>query len=183
MPGAARAYRDRGCRHYHQTKACGLAVIDHAGRRIRILADTQHPADAQTAQQVPNLLMDLGERIHRARFMIRDRDPDFTAASDAVLAGAAIRTVPCKVRAPRMNAIARTLDREGAAANSRTAPSSGTRPSAADPATARDPPQSAPAAPLPTRRRAADRTGRPDQYRVPSHSRVGGLINEYRLAA
>ncbi|MGO8883409.1 MAG: integrase core domain-containing protein [Streptosporangiaceae bacterium] len=38
--------------------------------------------------------------------MIRDRGSNFTAASDAVLAGAGIRTVLGNVRTPRMNAIA-----------------------------------------------------------------------------
>jgi putative transposase len=50
--------------------------------------------------------MDLGEQAHRVKFMIRDRGSNFTAAFDAVLAGAGIRTVLCNVRTPRMNAIA-----------------------------------------------------------------------------
>src|ERR1017187_8475061 len=50
--------------------------------------------------------MDLGGQAERMKFMIRDRGPDFTAASGAVLAGAGIRTVLCNVRTPRMNAIA-----------------------------------------------------------------------------
>ncbi len=50
--------------------------------------------------------MDLGEHADRVKFMIRDRGPNFTAAFDAVLAGAGIRTVLCNVRTPRMNAIA-----------------------------------------------------------------------------
>jgi len=37
--------------------------------------------------------MDLGEHAHRVKFMIRDRGSDFTAAFDAVLADAGIRTV------------------------------------------------------------------------------------------
>jgi hypothetical protein len=49
---------------------------------------------------------DPGEQAHRVKFMIRDHGPDFTAAFDAVLADAGIRTVPCNVRTPRMNAIA-----------------------------------------------------------------------------
>jgi putative transposase len=49
--------------------------------------------------------MDLGGQPHRARFMIRDRGSNFTAAFDAVLAGAGIRIVLCNVQAPRMNAI------------------------------------------------------------------------------
>ncbi len=53
-----------------------------------------------------NLIMDLGGPAERMKFMIRDRGPDFTAASDAVLADAGIRTVLCNVQTPRMNAIA-----------------------------------------------------------------------------
>jgi transposase len=88
------------------TKAHVLAVIEHATRRIRILAVTLHPTGEWTAQQARNLVMDLGEQGHRVKFMIRDRGSNYTAAFDAVLAGAGIRTVLCNVRTPRMNAIA-----------------------------------------------------------------------------
>ena len=50
--------------------------------------------------------MDLRDQTDRVKFMIRDRGPDFTAAFDAVLADAGIRTVLRNVRTPRMNAIA-----------------------------------------------------------------------------
>jgi transposase InsO family protein len=50
--------------------------------------------------------MDLGEQTQRVKFMIRDRGSNFTAAFDAALADAGIRTVLCNVRTPRMNAIA-----------------------------------------------------------------------------
>jgi hypothetical protein len=49
--------------------------------------------------------MDPDEQAHRVKLMIRDRGPDFTTAFDAVLADAGIRTVPCSIQAPRMNAI------------------------------------------------------------------------------
>jgi putative transposase len=88
------------------TQACVLAVIEHAARRIRILGVTLHPTGEWTAQQARNLLMDLGGQAERMKFMIRDRGSSFTAAFDAVLAGAGIRTVLCNVRTPRMNAIA-----------------------------------------------------------------------------
>jgi putative transposase len=81
-------------------------VIEHASRRIRILGVTSHPAGEWTAQQARNLITDLGEQVHRVKFMIRDRGSNFTAASGAVLADAGIRTVLCNVRTPRMNAIA-----------------------------------------------------------------------------
>lgn len=50
--------------------------------------------------------MDLGGQAERMKFMIRDRGSNFTAAFDAVLAGAGIRTMLCNVRTPRMDAIA-----------------------------------------------------------------------------
>jgi len=88
------------------TQAYVLAVAGHATRRLRILGVTQHPAGGWTAQQARNLIMDLGDQVNRVTFMIRDRGSTFTAAFDAVLADAGIRTVLCNVRTPRMNAIA-----------------------------------------------------------------------------
>ena len=88
------------------TQAYVLAVIEHATRRIRILGVTVHPTGEWTAQQARNLVMDLGEQAHRVKFMIRDRGSNYTAAFNAVLADAGIRTVLCNVRTPRMNAIA-----------------------------------------------------------------------------
>ena len=105
--------------------------------------------------------MDLGEHAHRVKFMIRDRGSNFTAAFDAVLAGAGIRTVLCNVRTPRMNAIADAGSAD-VGASSWTAPLSGTRTICGGSCTRRDPPQSAPAAPLPGRGCAAEtptRTG------------------------
>jgi len=88
------------------TQAYVLAVIEHATRRVRVLGVTQYPTGAWTAQQARNLLMDLGEQAHRAKFLIRDRGSNFTALFDAVLADAGIRTVLCNIRTARMNAIA-----------------------------------------------------------------------------
>jgi len=81
-------------------------VIEHATRRIRILGVTPHPTGEWTTQQARNLIMGLGEQADRVKFMIRDRGPNFTAAFDAALADAGIRTVLCNVRTPCMNAIA-----------------------------------------------------------------------------
>src|SRR5207248_5004211 len=64
------------------------------------------PTGEWTTQQARNLIMDLGAQTGRVKFMIRDRGSNFTAAFDAVLADAGIRTVLCNVRTPRMNAIA-----------------------------------------------------------------------------
>jgi len=87
------------------TQAYVLAVIEHATRRIRIPGISLHPTGEWTTQQARNLIMDLGGQAHQFKFMIRDPGPDFTAAFDAILAGAGIRTVLANVRTPRMNAI------------------------------------------------------------------------------
>jgi transposase InsO family protein len=168
------------------TRAHVLAVIDHATRRIRILGVTLQPSGDWTAQQARNLLMDLGEQAHKVKFMIRDRGSNFTSSFDAVLADAGIRTVLCNVRTPRMNAIAERwiggcrrelLDRALIWSQNhlrRILHQYETHFNQHRPHRSLD--TAAPLKPLPE---PVDL----EQYRVRRQTRVGSLINEYRLVA
>jgi putative transposase len=130
--------------------------------------------------------MDLGEQAHRVKFVIRDRGSNYTAAFDAVLAGAEIRTVLCNVRTPRMNAITERriagcrrelLDRTlvwNQHHLRRILREYETHQNQHRPHRSRH--GAAPLNPLPE---PVDL----EQHRVRRHTRVGGQINEYRLLA
>jgi putative transposase len=117
------------------TRACVLAVMEHATRRIRILGVTLHPTGEWTTQQARNLIMDLGEWV---KFMIRDRGSNFTDIFDAVLADDPDRAVQ-RPDAPHERG-RRALDRGMPPRAPGPHPGLEPAPSAADPAPVRDSP-------------------------------------------
>jgi hypothetical protein len=74
-----------------------MFVMEVGSRYVHILGITANPGGPWTAQQIRNLLMDLGDRAADFRILVRD----FTASFDEVRADAGIPVVKMSPRRPR----------------------------------------------------------------------------------
>ncbi|CAM5610469.1 integrase core domain-containing protein [Streptomyces hirsutus] len=93
-----------------------LVLLEHGTRRPHLAGVTAHPTGQRTVQQARNLAVEPGPRPKSPRFLVRDRDAQYTDSFDAVFAADGIKAVRTAPRTPRMNAhgerVVETLRRE-----------------------------------------------------------------------
>src|SRR6266516_649032 len=81
-----------------------LFFIEVATRRVHLAGITTNPDGRWVTQQARNLLMELGDKGIRPRFLVRDRDSKFTCDFDEVFRSEGVSVIKAPVRAPRARA-------------------------------------------------------------------------------
>jgi hypothetical protein len=81
-----------------------LFFIELATRRVHLAGITTNPDGRWVTQQARNLLMELGDKGIRPRFLVRDRDSKFTSDFDEVFRSEGIRVIKAPVQAPKARA-------------------------------------------------------------------------------
>jgi putative transposase len=82
-----------------------LIIIEHGTRRAHLAGITAHPDGAWTTQAARNFLMDVGQRAASIKFLIRDRAGQFTGSFDTVFTAEGARILASPPQAPRANAV------------------------------------------------------------------------------
>jgi putative transposase len=86
------------------TRAYVLFFVSLERRRVESVASTTNPDGRWVAQQARNLMMQLGHGERRFRFLLHDRDSKFRFDFDSVFRSEGMRIIRTPVRAPNANA-------------------------------------------------------------------------------
>jgi hypothetical protein len=78
--------------------------IELATPRVHLAGITTNPDGRWVTQQACNLLMELGDKGIRPRFLVRDRDRKFTCDFDEVFRSEGVRVIKAPVQAPNARA-------------------------------------------------------------------------------
>jgi putative transposase len=81
-----------------------LYLVEHASRRVWLAGCTANPTGGWVTRQARNLGLDVADQ--GVRFLLRDRDSNYSGHFDEVFRSEGIRIVKRPVRAPKANAIA-----------------------------------------------------------------------------
>jgi putative transposase len=90
-----------------------LFFIELGTRRVHLAGVTANPNSGWVTQQARNLLVVLGERERRLRFVLRDRDAKFSRSFDDVFRSEGAEVLVTPVQAPQRQRLRRTLDPHG----------------------------------------------------------------------
>jgi putative transposase len=80
-----------------------LYFIELDTRGVHLAGVTAHPNGAWVTQQARNLLVGLGERGRRLRFVLRDHDAKFSGSFDDVFCAEGAEVLVTPVQAPNAN--------------------------------------------------------------------------------
>jgi putative transposase len=83
-----------------------LFFLELGSRRVHLAGCTSNPDGRWTTQQARQLAWSLSERATPARFLIHDRDSNFSRAFDDVFQGESVEIIRTPFRAPQANAFA-----------------------------------------------------------------------------
>lgn len=83
-----------------------LFFIELASRRVHVAGCTAHPDAEWVTQQARQVTWTLSARPQPVRFLIRDRDRQFTDSFDAVFEAQGARIIQTPIQAPEANGIA-----------------------------------------------------------------------------
>ncbi len=113
------SWREFVCKHAAQTLATDFFTVETAwlqrlhvlffelaSRKVHLGGITASPTGEWVAQQAPNLAWKVQDGAVKAKFLLRDRDSNFTASFDQVFGSEGVKVLRLPYRAPRANSIA-----------------------------------------------------------------------------